>query len=254
VAKKRRGEDPVARLQEAARWSSYTNSWSRLRAPGRPPRWVRLRPHRLPRLLAILVLASGCGRADDSASSPSMFTHTMESSSASVAPPHHTGLQMRQVIEIVASSSADWDETKLTCSGQGEALSECVASARDVRRIVLLRPVQGGQKYVLGSVIVDETGVVHATAQREGPYAPSYSAYWSVYIDLTAEAAEAFQAATEAAVVSLDPQNQIAIIVEGRIVSSPTVAAPITSGNVVLTASFTKTQARSLASSLSGSG
>jgi len=31
----------VARLQEAARWSTYTNSWSRLRAPGRPPRWVR---------------------------------------------------------------------------------------------------------------------------------------------------------------------------------------------------------------------
>jgi hypothetical protein len=30
----------VARLQEAARWSTYTNSWSRLRAPGRP-RWVR---------------------------------------------------------------------------------------------------------------------------------------------------------------------------------------------------------------------
>ena len=41
MAKKRRGEDPVARLQEAARWSTYTNSWSRLRAPGRPPRWVR---------------------------------------------------------------------------------------------------------------------------------------------------------------------------------------------------------------------
>ena len=41
VAKKRRGEDPVARLQELARWSSYTNSWLHLRAPGRPPRWVR---------------------------------------------------------------------------------------------------------------------------------------------------------------------------------------------------------------------
>jgi hypothetical protein len=38
--KKGQGEDPVARLQEAARWSTYTNSWSRLRAPGRP-RWVR---------------------------------------------------------------------------------------------------------------------------------------------------------------------------------------------------------------------
>ena len=41
MAKKRQGEDPVARLQEAARWSSYTNSWLRFRAPGRPPRWVR---------------------------------------------------------------------------------------------------------------------------------------------------------------------------------------------------------------------
>jgi hypothetical protein len=40
MAKKRRGEDPVARLQEMARWSSFTNSWSRVvAAPA--PRWVR---------------------------------------------------------------------------------------------------------------------------------------------------------------------------------------------------------------------
>ena len=41
MTKKGQGEDPVARLQELARWSSYTNSWMHLRAPGRPPRWVR---------------------------------------------------------------------------------------------------------------------------------------------------------------------------------------------------------------------
>jgi hypothetical protein len=41
MTKKGQGEDPVARLQEAARWSSYINSWLRFRAPGRPPRWVR---------------------------------------------------------------------------------------------------------------------------------------------------------------------------------------------------------------------
>ena len=183
------------------------------------PAAPRLRPHRLQRLLAILVLASSCGGAGDTASSPSISTRTIEPSSASVAPSQHTGLQMRQVLEIVPRSSAVWDETTLTCSGQGEVLSECVASARDVGSIVLPRHEQGGQKYVLGSVIVDETDVAHATAQREGPYAPSYSAYWSVYIDFTAEAADAFQAAMEAAV-----GNQIAIIVEGRIVSSPTVA------------------------------
>jgi hypothetical protein len=34
-------EDPVARLQERARWSSFTNSWTGFVAPGRAPRWFR---------------------------------------------------------------------------------------------------------------------------------------------------------------------------------------------------------------------
>jgi hypothetical protein len=41
MAKKRRGEDPVARLQERARWSSFTNTWNGSAAPGGAPRWVR---------------------------------------------------------------------------------------------------------------------------------------------------------------------------------------------------------------------
>jgi preprotein translocase subunit SecD len=104
-------------------------------------------------------------------------------------------------------------------------------------------------KYVLGPVIVDETDVVLATAQREPPFATQLHRGWSISIDLTAEAAGAFQTATEAAVGS-----QIAIIVEGRIVSSPTVAEPISNGSIVLTGSFTESQARLLASNLSGSG
>lgn len=40
MARKRQGEDPVARLQEEARWSGYTNAWSRGGAPP-APRWVR---------------------------------------------------------------------------------------------------------------------------------------------------------------------------------------------------------------------
>ena len=39
MAKQRRGKDPVARLQEEARWSSFTASWSRQTGGG--PRWVR---------------------------------------------------------------------------------------------------------------------------------------------------------------------------------------------------------------------
>jgi hypothetical protein len=41
VAKKRQGDDPVARLHERARWSSFTNVWNGSAAPGGAPRWVR---------------------------------------------------------------------------------------------------------------------------------------------------------------------------------------------------------------------
>jgi len=40
MAKKQRGEDHVARFQEEARWSGFTNSWSRSGAPP-VPRWIR---------------------------------------------------------------------------------------------------------------------------------------------------------------------------------------------------------------------
>jgi hypothetical protein len=39
MTKKAKGENPVARLHEEARWSSFTNSWSRQTGGG--PRWVR---------------------------------------------------------------------------------------------------------------------------------------------------------------------------------------------------------------------
>jgi hypothetical protein len=41
MTKKEQGQDPVARLQERARWSSFTNVWNGSAAPGGAPRWVR---------------------------------------------------------------------------------------------------------------------------------------------------------------------------------------------------------------------
>jgi preprotein translocase subunit SecD len=157
---------------------------------------------------------------------------------------------MRQVMKIVMPSSADWSKTRLTCSGQGEALSDCVASTLDAVRIVLLRPEQDGEKYVLGPVIVDGTDVERASAQLE----QQSDLGWSVSIELTTGAAEAIKAATQVAARSLDPQNEIAIILDGRIASSPRVFEPIPNGKLIITGGFTETEAKALASSLTGSG
>jgi hypothetical protein len=40
MRRKQADGDPVARLQEEARWSSFTNAWSR-QVSGGAPRWVR---------------------------------------------------------------------------------------------------------------------------------------------------------------------------------------------------------------------
>lgn len=222
----------------------------RCQLPGDDPAARKRRPHRLPWWIAILVLASAYSRTDDAASSPSTPSRTTASSSGSVAPSQHANVQMRQVMKIVSPSSADWSKTRLTCSGQGEALSDCVASTLDAVRIVLLRPEQDGEKYVLGPVIVDGTDVERARAQLE----QQSDLGWSVSIELRAEAAEAFKAATQVAARSLDPQNEIAIILDGRIVSSPRVFEPIPNGKLIITGGFTETEAKALASSLIGSG
>lgn len=221
----------------------------RRQLPADDPAVPKRRPHRLPWWIALLVLASACSRADEAASSPSMPSRTTAPSSGWVAPSQHVNFQMRQVMKIVSPSSADWSKTRLTCSAQGEALSDCVASTLDAARIVLLRPEPGGEKYVLGPVIVDGTDVERATAQLV-----QQPDFWSISIELTAEAAEAFKAATQVAARSLDPQNQIAIILDGRIVSSPIVSGPIPNGNLIITGGFTETEAKALASSLIGSG
>jgi preprotein translocase subunit SecD len=94
---------------------------------------------------------------------------------------------------------------------------------------------------VLGSAIADGNDVDRAIAQRDAQPGSG----WSVYVNLTAEGTAAFETATETAVSS-----EIAIIIDGRITSSPVVVAPITSGDVVLAGGLTERAATSLASKL----
>lgn len=180
--------------------------------------------------MLMLMLAAACTPAEDMPPPP-----------ASLTPSTSGDLQLRPVIEIVPRSSTAWDETPLTCPARGEALKDCVASRLDAPRIVLLRPGEGGGKYVLGAAIVDRNDVERAIAQSDAQPGSG----WSVDVNLTAEGTAAFETATEAAVGS-----EIAIIIDGRIVSSPVVAAPITSGSVVLASGLTERAATSLASKL----
>ena len=139
----------------------------------------------------------------------------------------------------VPRSADAWDRTELTCADRGKGLRDCVAASMDVSRIALLGPA--GDKYVLGPGIVDASDIENAAAHPDAP--PSSG--WSVSVNLTADGTAAFQTATQTTVGS-----RIGIIVDGRIVSAPTVQTPITSGDVVVTSGLTEREATSLASRL----
>ena len=94
---------------------------------------------------------------------------------------------------------------------------------------------------MLGPRIVDAGDVEIAAAQPDAP--PSSG--WSVSVNLTADGTAALETATETTIGS-----RIAIVVDGRIVSAPTVQAPIRSGIVVVTSGLTERAATSLASRL----
>lgn len=196
---------------------------------------------RLAWCLVIVAVGAACA-AEDEGSFPTI-SQPPRSSGA-----ERTDLQLRPVIAIVRPSSPEWSDTGPTCPAHGDDVSACIASAPDEAEIVILRPGKGSAKYVLGAVIADEQDVQRAEAHHDSQVG------WSVSVSLTDDAASAFRAATEAAVDAATPQNQIAIIIDGRIVSSPTVVVSIASGSIVITGGFTEADATSLAAGLTGSG
>ncbi len=111
------------------------------------------------------------------------------------------------------------------------------------------RPPGTPVKYVLGPLIVDGGDVAQAKASRVPPAA---GGGWQVNISLTPEASKMLSAATAKALQAPVPQNEVAIITRGQVVSAPTVHAVITTGSITV-ATLTKQEADTLVSSLSPS-
>lgn len=148
-------------------------------------------------------------------------------------------LQLRAVEDVVPSTSPDWDATELTCPPDGAA--GCLADRTDESVVVL--GADETEKYVLGPAIVDDTDVLEARAHGGQPA----STGWSIDAQLSPEGSDALASATRASV-----GDRIAIVVDGLVISAPTVAEPITAGVVVVAGGLSENEAERLASSLGG--
>jgi preprotein translocase subunit SecD len=123
----------------------------------------------------------------------------------------------RRPILALSPHEQDWKTTDLTCSG--EEWEACLVAAR--------------------------ADVVDARAVQGHPMSKG----WSVGVQLSPEGSDALASATRAALGS-----QLATVVDGLVVSGPTVHAPVTVGSVVVGGGLDESAAKRIAASLEPNG
>ncbi|WP_030949455.1 protein translocase subunit SecD [Streptomyces sp. NRRL S-646] len=103
------------------------------------------------------------------------------------------------------------------------------------------------QKYILGPAEVDGTDVKNAQAR----FNTQSAAGWTVTMDFTGKGSKKFGDITGKLAKNQPPQNQFAIVLDGNVVSDPSVNQALTGGNAEITGSFSQQEAQSLANMLS---
>ncbi|MGB2840485.1 MAG: hypothetical protein WBC76_11710 [Actinomycetes bacterium] len=101
-----------------------------------------------------------------------------------------------------------------------------------------------GFRYGLGPSELPADAVDQAIALQD------QSGGWVVQVSLDADAAATFADVTRRVASLGPPLNQLAIVLNGAVVSAPAVQEPITGGLLQITGSFTQQEAEALAASL----
>ncbi|MFF4357867.1 protein translocase subunit SecD [Streptomyces sp. NPDC001604] len=103
------------------------------------------------------------------------------------------------------------------------------------------------QKYILGPAEVDGTDVKKAQAV----FNTQTGAGWTVTMEFTGKGSKKFGDITGKLAKNQQPQNQFAIVLDGNVVSDPSVSQALTGGNAEITGNFSQQEAQSLANMLS---
>ncbi|MFI6373028.1 protein translocase subunit SecD [Streptomyces sp. NPDC050546] len=103
------------------------------------------------------------------------------------------------------------------------------------------------QKYILGPAAVDGTDVDKAQATLN----TQTGAGWTVQMDFTDAGAKKFGEITGKLAQNQQPQNQFAIVLDGDVVSDPSVRQALTGGNAEISGNFTQQSAQELSNMLS---
>ena len=108
----------------------------------------------------------------------------------------------------------------------------------------------GLYKYLLGPVEVEGTDIAGATAGLQQTSTGATTNTWVVQLDLDEAGTEAFRDTSTRLFGLEPPRNQFAIVLDGTVVSAPSINSPITGGDAEISGSFTQESATTLANQL----
>ena len=153
-------------------------------------------------------------------------------------------LEERPVIAIVPPGDPAYAATPVTCPTTRAERKDCSCSALEDKEVVY--EDDAGNRFRLAPAVIIGGDITEGDAILGG----STGSEWAVQFQLTGDATGRFADATTTAVSLPPPQNQIAIVVDRVVISSPTVQSPITAGTGDITGGFTEAEARDLATVL----
>lgn len=104
---------------------------------------------------------------------------------------------------------------------------------------------EGTEKYLLGPAMISGDRMTGATAGI-----PANSLNWVVNLEFDNEGAVMFEQATGALAARQEPQNRFAIVLDGRVVSAPSLSQSIPGGRAEISGAFNEQSANELANVL----
>ncbi|GAA4353951.1 protein translocase subunit SecD [Angustibacter luteus] len=105
-------------------------------------------------------------------------------------------------------------------------------------------------KYILGPVEVDGSDIKSATAGLQQLQNGGTSTTWEIQLAFNGEGTDKFSETTTRLYTLTPPQNQFAIVLDGRVISAPQTNEPITGGTASITGNFTQKSSLELANQL----
>ncbi len=120
----------------------------------------------------------------------------------------------------------------------------------DPATAVIACEADGSAKYVLGPVALAGTEISTASSGLETLPNGSVGNQWIVNLNLNSKGATAFREVTTLLQPLAQPLNQFAMVLDGLVISAPRVQSIISNGQAVISGSFTRETAATLASQL----